>query len=91
MAVSDAKHALKDNNILAPALDYVAVTTSDSTDFSGFVTRGIYVGVGGDVVAVTVANSAVTFKNVPSGTVLPVRARRVNATSTTATDLVALY
>jgi hypothetical protein len=32
-----------------------------------------------------------TFKNVASGTILPVRCRRVNATSTTATDIKALY
>ena len=53
-------------------------------------TRGIYVGVGGDVVAI-VNGSAVTFKNVQSGSILPIRATRVNATSTTATDMVGLY
>jgi hypothetical protein len=91
MAMSDAKHGLKDNNILAPALDYAAITPHDSTDFSGFVTRGIYVGGAGDVVAVRYDNTAVTFSGVPAGTTLPIRARRVNSTSTTATNMVALY
>lgn len=91
MSVADDKHKFKDSDITAPALEYSAITTSDSTDFDGFFTRGIYVGVSGDVVAVNKAGTPVTFKNASSGTILPIRARRVNATSTTATDLVALY
>jgi hypothetical protein len=57
MAVSDPKHAFKDNNILAPALNYVAITKSDATDFDGFLTRSIYVGGAGDVVAVDYLNA----------------------------------
>lgn len=91
MAAADTKHAFKDNNILAPALNYVAITKSDATDFSGFMTRAIYVGGSGDVVAVDLDNNAVTFSSVPAGTVLPIRARRVNSTNTTATNMVALY
>lgn len=91
MAMYDAKHGLKDNNILAPALDYAAITPHDSTDFVGFVTRGIYVGGAGNVVAVRYDDTPITFSGVPAGTVLPIRARRVNNTSTTATLLVALY
>lgn len=91
MAMNDAKHDLKDTNILAPALDYVAITPHDSTDFDGFVTRGIYVGGAGDVVAVRYDGTAVTFSSAAAGSILPIRARRVNSTSTTATNLVALY
>lgn len=65
-----------------------AITPSDTTGFGQC--RGIYVGVGGDVVAV-VNGAAVTFKNAPSGAILPVQATRVNSTSTTATNLIALY
>jgi hypothetical protein len=74
-----------------PAGSYAAVTKSDSADITAGPCRALFVGVGGDVVAVTVADVAITFKNVPSGTTLPVIARRVNSTSTTATDIVALY
>jgi len=74
----------------SPAQDYAAVTTSDTTNlFKNAV--GIYVGVAGDVVCVTPAGTAITFKNAAAGTILPVMTKRVNATNTTATNLVALY
>jgi hypothetical protein len=72
-----------------PAASFAAVTPSDSTDFAA-PCRGLYVGSGGNVVAVRLDNTAVTFSNVPTGTVLPVIARRVNSTSTTASAIVAL-
>lgn len=74
----------------ASGYDFFAITTSDSSNFA-FQVAGIYVGVGGDVVAVTQAGVAVTFKNAVAGSVLPVCAIRVNATSTTATNLVGIY
>ena len=79
------------------AVTSYAITPSDSNpagDFTNGMCRGIYVGVGGDVVAIVYqagSKTAVTFKNAASGSVIPVRAIRVNATSTTATNLVALY
>ena len=78
-----------------PARSFAAVTPSDSTDFAGGAASALFVGVGGNVVVVGVDNFAgavvETFKNVASGTILPVRCRRVNATDTTATDIKALY
>jgi hypothetical protein len=55
--------------------------------------RAIYVGVGGDVnVRMSCETPAsVIFKNVPSGSILPIRAVLVYASGTTATDLVNLY
>jgi hypothetical protein len=70
---------------------YAAVTASDTTDLAAGPCRALYVGTGGNVVAVTTAGTAVTFSNVPTGTLLPVIARRVNSTSTTASNIVALY
>jgi hypothetical protein len=74
-----------------PAGALAAITPHDSTSISEF--RGIYVGVGGDVVVVPPGSgaAAVTFKNAPSGGILPVRGVRVNSTNTTATNMVALY
>lgn len=72
-----------------PSSHYAAITPSDSTNFDQC--RSIYVGVAGDVVAVRPDNTAVTFKNAVAGSTLPIEAIRVNSTSTTATDLVALY
>lgn len=65
-----------------------AITPHDSTNFSR-ESRGIYVGSGGHVVVVF-SDGPVTFSNVPTGQILPVRAIRVNSTGTTATNMVAL-
>jgi hypothetical protein len=76
-----------------PANQAVAVTPHASTNFAtlgGAPCRGLYVGVGGDITAI-VNGAVVLFKNVPGGSVLPVRCTRVNAVATTATDMVALY
>lgn len=74
------------------AADYAAaVTPSDSTSFSQ-ITRALYVGGAGDVVVVMPSDgTAVKFAGVPAGTILPVRASRVNLTNTTATLIVALW
>jgi len=88
MATISNPHATGDSG---PADTFAAVTKSDTVDLPGGPCRALFVGVAGDVVAVTCADVAVTFKNVVSGTLLPVIARRVNSTSTTATDIVALY
>jgi len=75
---------------VAPSLVYLAVTPHNSTDFDNLA-RALYIGGSGNVVAVGHDNVAVTFVGVPAGTVLPIRCRRVNATSTTATSIVALF
>lgn len=74
----------------APSGSFAAITKSDSVDLA-FVTRGVYVGGSGDVVAVSPAGDVVTFSNVAAGTVLPIRVTRINSTSTTATGMVALF
>lgn len=76
---------------LAPSDDYAAITPSDTVNFTQGPCRGIYVGVTGNVVCVDLDSTAVTFTAVPAGAVLPVRAIRVNSTSTTATNMVALF
>lgn len=72
-----------------PAIYAASITPSDTVNMS-FTTRGIYVGGIGDAVIVMQDDTEITFKNLASGTILPVRAIRVNATNTTATHLVAL-
>jgi hypothetical protein len=73
-----------------PAEDASAVTPSDSTSLTN-AARALYIGTAGNVTLVTIGGSVITFSNVQSGTILPVRTTRVNATSTTATNIVALY
>lgn len=73
-----------------PTLKHFAITTHDSNNFA-INTRGIYVGTGGNAVIVTEDGTAVTYKNLQSGAYYPIRAKRVNATNTTAADLVGWY
>jgi hypothetical protein len=77
-------------NITGPISKGATVTPSDSTDLatSG---RALWVGTGGDVNLTTVDGSTFVMKNVPSGTMLPIRAARIRSTSTTATDIVVLW
>lgn len=77
-----------------PAHYCAAISTSDTVDLPLY-SRGIFVGVGGDVALKLVADdpnaASVVFKNCASGQFLPFRVRRVYATSTTATNLVAVW
>lgn len=73
------------------AANAAAITPHDSTDLSR-TTRGIYVGGAGNVsVEMKSTGTAVVFQGLAAGTILPVRATRVNATGTTATNLIALW
>lgn len=73
----------------SPALHGFAVTPDDGTDLSE-TTRALYVGNGGDVVVILLSGAELTFANVASGTVLPLRTRRVKASGTTADAIVGL-
>ncbi len=78
-------------SLASPADEAEAVTPSDTVNLTA-TSRALYVGVGGDVTAVMkTTGGAQLFKNVPSGTILPIRVTRVNNTGTTATTIVALY
>jgi len=72
------------------AYDGAAVTPSDSTDLA-LAARAIYVGGDGSITLDTLAGTTLTFVDCKAGIVLPIAARRVRATGTTATNLVALY
>jgi hypothetical protein len=73
---------------LAPFWNAVAVTKSDATIIP--TTRGLYVGVTGDVVVTMAAGSTpITFKACPVG-VLDISVTQVLA-ATAATDILALY
>lgn len=68
-----------------------AITPHD-TNALAHPTRGIYVGVTGDITLVTAGGDQLLLKNVAAGMILPIRAVRVLATGTTADMyLVGLY
>ncbi len=79
------------NEPTRPSGSFEAVTASNSTNFVKGVCRGIYVGTTGNVVVVAPDDTTATFIAVPAGAVLPVQAKRVNSTSTTASNMVALF
>ena len=86
-----------------PGLDQynlaINITPSDTVDFYGGasskttrqVCDALYVGGAGNVAAVLEDGTAIAFNAAVAGFLIPVRAKRVNATGTTATGIVALY
>lgn len=78
------------NSNLYTATDWKAVTPSDTVAISPKNPRALFIGVAGNVVAVSNSGAVETFA-CSAGQVLPLQAVRVNATSTTASGIVALY
>jgi len=74
----------------SPARRALAVTPDDDTDLT-YVTRGLYIGGEGNIAVVTSGGDTVVFTALSAGTLLPVRVSRVRSTSTTATNIVALW
>ena len=66
------------------------VVTSNTVTYES-PTRGVYVGVGGNVKVDMVSGGTVTFVGVAAGTLLPIQVERIYTTGTTATNMVALY
>lgn len=73
----------------SPAMDGFAVTPDDNADLPE-LTRALYIGSAGAVAVVLASGAAVTFTGIAGGTLLPLRARRVRATATTAGAIVGL-
>ena len=74
----------------SPLTNAAAIAPNDSEDIS-VTTRGIYLGMPGDVQVDLLDSGTVTLRNLVAGVVHPIRAKRVYATGTTATDIVGLY
>lgn len=88
MAITDVLWGFQ-RNFLGSGTKFAAITPHNSTDIP--LTRAVYVGGAGDIVAIDADGSATTFTAVAAGTLLPIRVSRINSTSTTATALVAIY
>jgi hypothetical protein len=74
----------------APAESAVSVTPSDSADLATLC-RAIYVGGAGNLNLDMADGTTIVFIGLSSGQILPVRAKRVRSTSTTATNIIALF
>jgi len=70
------------------AVNCIAITPADA-DLVAPV-RALYIGGSGNLRISDTGNCAVTFSNVPAGVILPVMARRVWATGTTASNIIGL-
>lgn len=81
-----AEHAI---GLTAPAVRADVVTPDDITDLS-VASRAVYVGDTGDLTVETVNGDVVTFVNIQGGGIYPLRVRRILATGTTASNLLAL-
>jgi len=75
-------------NATVSAHGAVAITVSDTTLIP--TTRAIYVGTSGNIRVQTAEGQDITFSNVPVG-VFPLQVEKVFSTSTTASNLIALY
>jgi hypothetical protein len=72
-----------------PATKSFPIAPSDTNELE-FVTEAIYVGGEGDLSVLTLEYYVATYAAVPAGQIIPVRARKVFATGTTATNLVGM-
>lgn len=74
----------------SPFASAATVTPNDGTDLPGGVTRGVYIGGAGGLKVGMADGTTLTFAAVPLGVIL-LRVKRIYATGTAATNIVALY
>jgi hypothetical protein len=80
---------LQASSMSFPAEHAETVTPSDSTDLV-VVSRALWIGGAGNISVVMASGATVTFSGIVAGTLLPIRVSRVKATSTTATNIIAV-
>lgn len=73
----------------APGVGVVSITPTDADLVRDI--RSFYVGTGGNVSITAPDGTSAILKNIPAGLVVPVECRRINATSTSAADIVGFY
>ncbi len=91
MAAVDTYAAVSHNRPLDNSAIGAEVVTPHNTTTLTYVSRAIYVGVGGDITALMLDGTTVLFAAVPQGTTLPIRCQRINSTATTATTMISMY
>lgn len=68
----------------------VEVTPHNSNDLA-YTTKALFIGTGGNIVVLAEDDTVAVTLKVTDGQILPVRAKRVLATNTTATGIVGMY
>lgn len=76
---------------LSSPCERLAAVTPHDTDELGYVTRALFVGGAGTVKVTTVKGDTVTLTGVAAGSILPIRAKLVFSTGTTATYITAMW
>lgn len=79
-----------DSGLDSPANYGAAVTPHDTNELANYA-RALWVGGAGNVKLTTPGGSTITLVAVPAGTILPIRAKVVFSTLTTATSIVAIW
>jgi len=77
------------SSVTGPITDGFAITPDDTGSLTE-VTRAIYVGQTGNLRVETMEEADLTFENIPGGTMLALRVRRVLSSGTTASALLGL-
>lgn len=71
--------------------EHAGAIQPDDAGTLAFVTRALYVGIGGDITVRMLDGGSATLVNVPGGTLLPLRVDQVLATGTTAGAILGLW
>lgn len=89
----DSQTQLTLNANIFPTLTAQIYTVYGMSPQSGIGNTGcfLYVGGAGNVSVVTIGGDIATFFAVPAGTTLPIQVKQLRATSTTATNVLALW
>tara|TARA_A100001391_G_scaffold188957_2_gene159973 strand:- start:50567 stop:50830 length:264 start_codon:yes stop_codon:yes gene_type:complete len=79
------------DSVSDPARSLVALDAASSAPLNS-TPKAVFIGTGGDIALRAIDDdTAVTLRNVPSGTILPIRAAQLDPALTTASDIVGLY
>lgn len=77
------------SGLIDPADGVFIITPSDTENLTQ-ATRGLYVGVAGDVKVDMASGDTITFKTLSAGIIHPLRVRKVYSTGTNATDILGI-
>lgn len=73
------------------AINAVVVVPNDASDLVTNPTKGLYLGTGGDVKVTLHGGNTVTFVGLSAGVIHPIAVKRVWATGTNASNILAVY